>query len=116
VRRGFLDQVKGRTFEIPGCGGFQLTSLTEDLTSYYRPGDEICLFRGRSDLVRQVLYYLEHEEERRLVAAAGYRRTLAEHTYVHRFTDVLVSLGLEVPPAASVLASGDRPGDTLEIV
>ena len=36
------------------------------------------------DLVEKIRHFLEHEDERRRIAAAGQRRTLTEHTYGHR--------------------------------
>lgn len=108
------EQIKGRNFEIPGCAGFQLSAPAEDLADYFVPGREIAMFRGRRELLDRLRYYLAHEEERRRIAEAGHRRVLAAHTWVHRFTDIFATLGLDAPPLAEALAN-DRPGDTLEI-
>ena len=78
-------QIKGRNFEVPGCGGFLLTERVPHLERYYDLGGEVGVFEDEDDLVEQVAYWLEHEERRAAVAEAGYRRTMAEHTYDHRF-------------------------------
>jgi spore maturation protein CgeB len=91
---GSTQQIKGRTFEIPGCGGFQLSNIVPDLESYYRIGEEIVCFEGINDLVDKIKYYLSHPVERQAIADAGYQRTLAEHTYDRRFKQVFDHAGL----------------------
>jgi spore maturation protein CgeB len=81
-------QIKGRNFEVPGCGGFLLTDKADNLEDYYLVGKEIVCFEGNNDLIEKIKYYLEHEEERIKVAQSGYERTLREHTYVHRFNQI----------------------------
>lgn len=87
-------QIKGRNFEVPGCGGFILTERVPHLERYFVPGEEIAVYDGLDDLVEQVAYWLENEAERRTVAEAGHRRVLAEHTYDHRFNAIFEVLGL----------------------
>jgi spore maturation protein CgeB len=86
-------QIKGRNFEVPGCGGFLLTENVPYLDRYFEPGKEVAVYDGPDDLVEQVGYWLEHDDERAAVADAGYRRVLAEHTYDHRFEEIFRALG-----------------------
>jgi spore maturation protein CgeB len=88
------EQIKGRNFEVPGCGGFLLTGKAENLNEYYRIGQEVECFDTNEELIVQIKYYLEHEEQRLAIAKAGYERTLNEHTYVHRFTEIFQRIGL----------------------
>ena len=92
VGRG-SDQIKGRTFEIPACGGFQLTSAVDDLESYFVPGEEVVVFSSKAEMVDQARRYLADEPARAAIAEAGHRRVLAEHTYEHRFRAILDALG-----------------------
>ena len=87
-------QIKGRTFEVPGSGGFLLTDRVAYLEDYLTPGKEIALFESPDDLVAQVSWWLDHEDERARVADAGYRRVRAEHTYDHRFAAIFERIGL----------------------
>jgi spore maturation protein CgeB len=87
-------QIKGRNFEVPGCGGFLLTERVPHLERYFALDEEVAVFEDRSDLPGKLRYWLEHEERRRSVADAGYRRVLAEHTYDHRFAAIFAELGL----------------------
>ena len=87
-------QIKGRTFEVPGSGGFLLTEAAPHLDEYFVPGREIGVFRDTDDLVVQVRHWLSTPEERTAVAEAGHRRALAEHTYDHRFAQIFTAAGL----------------------
>jgi spore maturation protein CgeB len=87
-------QIKGRNFEVPGCGGFLLTERVPHLEDYFELGREVGVFARPEDLVDQIRYWLEHDDERQAVADAGYRRVLAEHTYDHRFAAIFAALGL----------------------
>jgi spore maturation protein CgeB len=86
-------QIKGRTFEVPGSGGFLLTDRVPYLEDYFAPGKEIASFEGTDDLVGQVGWWLAHEDERAAVAEAGYERVRAEHTYDHRFAAIFERIG-----------------------
>lgn len=87
-------QIKGRTFEVPGSGGFLLTEHVPHLEEYFDIGREIATFESGRALVQQVGYWMEHPEERAAVADAGYRRVRAEHTYDHRFEAIFKRMGL----------------------
>ncbi|HEY0829488.1 MAG TPA: glycosyltransferase, partial [Bacilli bacterium] len=73
--------VNPRTFEIAGCGAFQLTDIRQDLGSYYVPGQEIATYSSAEELMDKISYYLDHEDERREIALAGLYRTMKDHTY-----------------------------------
>jgi len=82
-------QLKARTFEVPGAGGFLLTEDAPGLDRWYRPGEEVAVFRNSSELVSQIRFFLDHPTERDAVARAGHERTRREHTYEHRLNEVL---------------------------
>ena len=64
------------------------------LEDYLTPGREIGVFESPDELVGQVRWWLEHEDERARAAEAGYRRVRAEHTYDHRFAEIFERVGL----------------------
>jgi len=114
-RSKYPDQIKARNFEIPGCGGFLLTGRAEDLENYYEVGKDIVCFEDADDLIEKSRYYLRNEDERAAIAQAGYRRTLREHTYVHRFTEIFRRLGLPCQPLSTILERKVRPGRTEDV-
>ena len=88
------DQIKGRTFEVPGSGGSLLTGRVANLEQYFELDREVAVFESTDDLVERIAHWLAHEGERAAVAEAGYRRVLAEHTYDHRFAAIFATAGL----------------------
>lgn len=88
------NQIKGRTFEVPGSGGFLLTERVPHLADYFDIGREVAVFEGADDLLDQVDRWLGDEEARGRVAQAGYQRVMREHTYDHRFEAIFRTAGL----------------------
>ena len=111
----YADQIKGRNFEVPGCGGFLLTGRADNLDDYYDIGKEVACFDDVDDLIDKIRYYLKHEDERVTIARAGYERTLQEHTYVHRFTDIFKRIGLLPCDMSEPVAQLVAPGRTEEM-
>jgi spore maturation protein CgeB len=97
------NQIKARTFEVPGAGGFLLTGDARGLDRYYRPGREVVIYSDLDDLAAKIRYFLSHSAERDAIARAGYERTLAEHTYEQRLQQVL-DFTLESKQKATALA------------
>ncbi|MEM6393310.1 MAG: glycosyltransferase [Planctomycetota bacterium] len=95
-------QIKGRVFEVPAAGGFLLTQPAEDLADYLTPGKDLSLFDTPEQLVAKCRFYLEHDDQRRAIAAAGHRRVLAEHTWAHRFQHLFKKLSLPTHPLPAV--------------
>ena len=73
-----------RLFEATGVGALLVTESARNLPGLFTPGEEVVTYDSPDDLVEKVRYYVTHPDERRAIAAAGQRRTLAEHTYRHR--------------------------------
>lgn len=99
-------QIKGRNFEVPGCGGFLLTERVPHLERYFELGVEVAVYDGVDDLIEQVGYWLKHSDQRQLIADAGYRRVISEHTYDHRFTAIFSELGLVASVGTGTVSAG----------
>ncbi len=86
-----IDGVNKRTFEIPACGGFQITSHRDAVIELFEPGKEIITYHNLKDLIDKIEYYLnpENENERLQIAEAGYQRAMKEHSYQHRINKIL---------------------------
>jgi spore maturation protein CgeB len=109
------DQIKGRNFEVPGCGGFLLTGRAENLEEYYVAGREVAVFDSVADLKKKIRLYLDDEGMRSSLADAGYQRTLQEHTYAHRFSDILGRIGFSQTSLEEVVTWAVTPGQTIDI-
>ncbi len=83
------NQVKARTFEVPGSGGFLLTEFAPGLERAYVDGKEIAVFHSSDDLAEKIKYFLANLAERDAIAQAGFFRTKQEHTYEIRIQELL---------------------------
>jgi spore maturation protein CgeB len=88
-------QIKGRTFEVPGVGGFLLSGKADNIEEYFVPGEEIALFDGASDLLEKVRHYRAHHAERERIRKAGHARALRDHTYERRFQEIFRKMGID---------------------
>lgn len=82
------DFVNPRTFEIASCGAFQLVDQRQLLSELFLE-NEIATFTTIEELQEKIQYFLEHPEERFVIAERGRRRVLTEHTYQQRMKDLL---------------------------
>ncbi|MCM1112030.1 MAG: glycosyltransferase [Muribaculum sp.] len=90
--RSILSGIPLRAFDIMGAGGFLLTNYQADFADLFVPGEDFVFFENKADLLDQIAYYLEHEDERVQIARNGYEKVAARHTYVHRAEEILQTL------------------------
>lgn len=82
-------QIKARTFEVPGAGGFLLTEMAPGLHAYYEPDNELVTFNKLDDLAVIISDLLQNPDKRDAIAGAAHKRTLSCHTYEHRLSVIL---------------------------
>jgi spore maturation protein CgeB len=68
-----------RMFDLPANGVMQISDGGKYLDSFFEVGREIEGYDDADQLVRKIRHYLDHDDERRAVAAAGFRRTMRDH-------------------------------------
>lgn len=83
------NQIKARTFEVPGSGGFLLTEDAKNLQSYYADGAEIAVFDSDDTCLEKIRYYLENTKVRDDIAMAGYEKTKSHYTYANRLQHII---------------------------
>jgi spore maturation protein CgeB len=77
-----------RLYEATGVGTMLITDARENLAELFEPGREVVTYTSENDLVKRVLHYLAHDDERRIVARAGQERTVREHGYDVRMREL----------------------------
>jgi len=82
-------QASPRIFEALACGAFVISDNQRDVFSIFREGEHLGRFTDSNDLIEKVRHYLDHSEERKLIAAQGMREVLKNHTYAHRIKKLL---------------------------
>lgn len=70
-----------RVLDIMACGGFVLSNWQPEIAEYFEEGKEIVTFGCAEECMDKIRYYLEHEEERRQIAEAGYRKVKRDFSY-----------------------------------
>lgn len=73
-----------RVIDVLGCGGFVLSNYQEELMEYFNAGEELVVYENIEDLFYKAKYYLEHEDERKQVALAGFERVKRDFTFRER--------------------------------
>ena len=87
-----------RLFEATGAGSLLVTEAAPNLGELFEPGREVIAYESEDDLAAQVERYLADEDGRAAIAAAGQRRTLAEHTYARRIAQLAEILQARLRP------------------
>ena len=84
-----------RLFESTGRGGFTIYPRIKGLENYFND-DEIAWYEhgNLDDLKQKIDYYLENNDEREAIRKRGHERTKNEHTYIHRWSNILKELGV----------------------
>jgi len=77
-----------RLFESTGMGALLITDQKPNMTEFFKVGEEVVTYKNADDLIKKVKYYLTHEKQRLIIAAAGQKRTLRDHTYLVRMKEL----------------------------
>jgi hypothetical protein len=78
-----------RLYEATGTGACLVTEQRDNLGELFRPGGEVVTYTDGQDCVQKIRHFLEHEGERAAIARAGQARTLRDHTYDARMSELL---------------------------
>ncbi len=78
-----------RLYEATGCGALLITDQKENLSNLFETNKEVIAYSNTVELCDLVQYYLQNEQERQQIAMAGQKRTLNDHTYSQRMTDLI---------------------------
>ncbi len=73
-----------RSFGVPGCGGFLLSEERVHLQDNFDLDSEVATYSDLEECKQKILYYLEHDQERKRMMVNAHRRVMREHTYLDR--------------------------------
>lgn len=82
--------VNERLFWIPGAEGFQIADENPIIREFYDE-DEVPMTTAE-DYKEVVHYYMNHPEKRESMAKKAHERTMREHLYEHRITNILLPI------------------------
>jgi len=78
-----------RLYEATGMGCLLLNDRKSNIADMFDPGREIVCYDSPEECLDLIRYYAKNDAEREKIAAAGQRRTLAEHSYVNRTAELV---------------------------
>jgi hypothetical protein len=81
-------QIKGKIFDYLACGTLVLTDDNTEIRKLI-PAECLVLYEDWEDCLEKITWYVEHEEERRRVAAAGHRWFREHFDYKRYWSRVL---------------------------
>jgi spore maturation protein CgeB len=79
--------VNQRVFDIPLCDSFVINDHQPDLDGLFAP-DEVAVYKSKEELVSKIIYFRNHETERRAISQKARSRILSQHTYDHRIAEI----------------------------
>ncbi len=86
IAEGYANNM--RLFEATGVGATLVTEAAPNLANLFEPDREVVTYADGDELVERVQALLADEAHAVRIAAAGQRRTLREHTYVQRMSQL----------------------------
>ncbi len=87
-RSGGTPQIKARMFEVCLAGGFLLTEYAPGIEKYFEIDKEIVCFKSVEEMIKKIIYYLNHDDERQAIAQAGWKRASSEYTCLDMLSKV----------------------------
>ena len=91
--RAAVGQMKGRPFELAALGRFCLCEWAPCVDYWFRPGEEIGVFRDAAELVSAARTYLGDADLRHRIARAAHERHVKQHApdiqFKRIFSDIL---------------------------
>lgn len=90
LNREVKDEYTSRSFEIPACGTMMLAERTKVHQSLFEEDKEAVYFETAEELLDKVKYYLAHDDIRKRIADAGYRKIISSrYSWLDRMADCL---------------------------
>jgi len=85
---GFTN-VKVGVFEAAACGACILVQDFSEIVEYFEPGKEIVTYSSEADAVAKARHLCRNRRKARQIGRAARRRVLREHSWEHRWRNVL---------------------------
>jgi spore maturation protein CgeB len=91
TQAGFTN-VKVGVFEAAACGACILVQEFSEIHAYFEPGKEIFTYNSEADAIAKAHYLCRNRRLAKQIGEAARRRVLIEHSWVHRWQNVLMDI------------------------
>jgi spore maturation protein CgeB len=84
-----------RLYEATGVGAMLITDWKGNLSEMFEIGKEVIAYHSPEECIELINYYLNHNEEREVIALSGNQRTLRTHNYnrrMHELTEIIQNI------------------------
>jgi hypothetical protein len=78
-----------RVFQLPANGVMQICDCPESLEEVFEIDKEVVLYHSIEEAVELIKYYLEHDDERKKIAAAGFKRVMKDYKRIITFSNAI---------------------------
>lgn len=86
--------INTRLFYLPANGVLQICDNKSHLGKVFEIGKEVVGFENINEAIELCKYYLHHEDERRIIAAEGWKRAMREYNEVEVFKRLMEKIQL----------------------
>lgn len=107
-------QFKGRMFEVQIHGTVLVTEYVPGLEHWWVPDEECLVFETPVEAQEKMRGLLEDPARYLSMSEKAYRRVLRDHTWFHRWREILVRMGKKPPQWPSVLLQEEHAMARLE--
>lgn len=81
-----------RTYQLPANGVMQVCDCPEGLDQVFDVGKEIVVYHSIDEAIDLIKYYLDNDEERKKIAAEGFKRAIKDYnretTFLRALKDI----------------------------
>lgn len=78
-----------RLYQLPANGVMQICDCPEGLGQVFEIGKEVLVYHSVKEAIELIRYYLEHDDERKEIAAAGFRRAMRDYRRITIFSKAM---------------------------
>lgn len=93
--RSITSGIPLRVMDILACEGFLLTNYQSEIAEYFEDGRELVIYENFEDMYEKIAYYLQHEDERKQIAHAGYEKVKEQFNYTRGIDKIVQALDME---------------------
>jgi hypothetical protein len=102
----YMTQLKGRTIEVSLCGSFTLTQNAVGIEELFSL-DEIDIFNTKEELVSKILFYLEEDEQREVMALKAYNKAIKKFDATSIFKKIFQNINLQERQSKTIFMDKD---------
>lgn len=88
-KKSLLTGIPLKCIEIMGSGGFLLTNYQADLFRHFEAGVHFDYYTDEEDLMNKIEYYMEHEDERMMIAENARKIVAENHNLENYIKEIL---------------------------